>query len=76
MVKIQERSDEFGSINPTDQVLMTRHLLEASLMGGSLFFVFLSVSASDFVGFFWFFLFFYICDGFGGVLRIGFFSNH
>ncbi|RWR97352.1 B-cell receptor-associated protein 31-like protein [Cinnamomum micranthum f. kanehirae] len=37
MVKIQKRSDEFGSINPTDQVLMTRHLLEASLMGFSMF---------------------------------------
>ncbi|XXG61688.1 hypothetical protein AAC387_Pa05g0233 [Persea americana] len=37
MIKIQERSDEFGSINPTDQVLMTRHLLEASLMGFSMF---------------------------------------
>lgn len=34
MAKIQNRSEDFGSMNPTDQVLMTRHLLEASLMGG------------------------------------------
>lgn len=33
MMKIQNRSVEPGLINPTDQVLMARHLLEASLMG-------------------------------------------
>ncbi|CAI0550803.1 unnamed protein product [Linum tenue] len=33
MVKIQNRSIEAGAPNPTDQVLMSRHLLEASLMG-------------------------------------------
>ncbi|KAG6511694.1 B-cell receptor-associated protein 31-like [Zingiber officinale] len=36
MVKIRSRSDELG-LTPTDQVLMSRHLLEASLMGYSLF---------------------------------------
>lgn len=33
MSKIRERSSEIGSLTPTDQVLMSRHLLEASLMG-------------------------------------------
>ncbi|CAI0460375.1 unnamed protein product [Linum tenue] len=33
MVNIQNRSIEAGAPNPTDQVLMSRHLLEASLMG-------------------------------------------
>lgn len=34
MVKIQKRwIDEEGSVNPTDQVLMVKHLLEATLMG-------------------------------------------
>jgi len=37
MVKIQNRSAEAGALNPTDQVLMARHLLEASLMGFLLF---------------------------------------
>ncbi|KAM0933141.1 putative B-cell receptor-associated protein [Dioscorea sansibarensis] len=37
MSKIRERSSEIGSLTPTDQVLMSRHLLEASLMGYSLF---------------------------------------
>ncbi|CAM8958778.1 unnamed protein product [Rhodiola kirilowii] len=37
MVKIQQRSAEAGAINPTDQVLMSKHLLEASLMGFILF---------------------------------------
>ncbi|KAJ0989232.1 hypothetical protein J5N97_007588 [Dioscorea zingiberensis] len=37
MAKIQNRSTEIGSLTPTDQVLMSRHLLEASLMGYSLF---------------------------------------
>ncbi|KAJ0962605.1 hypothetical protein J5N97_027727 [Dioscorea zingiberensis] len=32
MMKISERSSEIGSLTPTDQVLMSRHLLEASLM--------------------------------------------
>ncbi|KAM0944393.1 putative B-cell receptor-associated protein [Dioscorea sansibarensis] len=39
MAKIQNRSTEIGSLTPTDQVLMSRHLLEASLMGYSLFLV-------------------------------------
>ncbi|KAJ4975759.1 hypothetical protein NE237_000865 [Protea cynaroides] len=38
MVKIQKRSMDAGDLNPTDQVLMAKHLLEASLMGFSLFF--------------------------------------
>ncbi|KAF2284939.1 hypothetical protein GH714_032704 [Hevea brasiliensis] len=33
MVKIQNRTIEAGAPNPTDQVLMSRHMLEASLMG-------------------------------------------
>ncbi|OVA03399.1 B-cell receptor-associated 31-like [Macleaya cordata] len=37
MKKIQERSVDAGAVNPTDQVLMGKHLLEASLMGFSLF---------------------------------------
>ncbi|XP_057954160.1 uncharacterized protein LOC131148479 [Malania oleifera] len=37
MVSIQQRSVEAGVINPTDQVLMATHMLEASLMGFSLF---------------------------------------
>ncbi|KAG0484755.1 hypothetical protein HPP92_008651 [Vanilla planifolia] len=36
MVKIKDRSTEIGGLSPTDQVLMSRHLLEASLMGYSL----------------------------------------
>ncbi|CAN1124189.1 hypothetical protein LINPERPRIM_LOCUS3628 [Linum perenne] len=37
MVAIQNRSIEAGAPNPTDQVLMSTHLLEASLMGFVLF---------------------------------------
>ncbi|XP_043691497.1 B-cell receptor-associated protein 31-like [Telopea speciosissima] len=37
MMKIQKRSIDAGASNPTDQVLMAKHLLEASLMGFSLF---------------------------------------
>jgi len=37
MVKIQRRTIEAGALNPTDQVLMSTHLLEASLMGFVLF---------------------------------------
>ncbi|KAJ8459784.1 hypothetical protein OPV22_032710 [Ensete ventricosum] len=37
MAKIRSRSAEFGALTPTDQVLMSRHLLEASIMGYSLF---------------------------------------
>lgn len=37
MVKIQQRTIEAGAINPTDQVLMSKHMLEASLMGFLLF---------------------------------------
>ncbi|XP_072966186.1 uncharacterized protein [Typha angustifolia] len=37
MAKIRNRSSEVGQLTPTDQVLMSRHLLEASLMGYSLF---------------------------------------
>jgi len=34
MVKIQQREiEDGGAINPTDQVLMAKHLLEATLMG-------------------------------------------
>ncbi|KAI9176628.1 hypothetical protein LWI28_005199 [Acer negundo] len=37
MVKINQRTIEAGAINPTDQVLMSKHMLEASLMGFMLF---------------------------------------
>ncbi|KAJ4703941.1 B-cell receptor-associated 31-like [Melia azedarach] len=38
MLKIQRQQiDEGGVLNPTDQVLMAKHLLEATLMGASLF---------------------------------------
>ena len=37
MVKIQQRTIEAGAVNPTDQVLMSKHMLEASLMGFLLF---------------------------------------
>ncbi|XP_008784370.2 B-cell receptor-associated protein 31-like [Phoenix dactylifera] len=37
IAKIRSHSTEIGSLTPTDQVLMSRHLLEASLMGYSLF---------------------------------------
>ncbi|KAI5590415.1 hypothetical protein POPTR_004G007900v4 [Populus trichocarpa] len=38
MVKIQKRGiDVGGVVNPTDQVLMAKHLLEATLMGSILF---------------------------------------
>nr|ACJ84514.1 unknown [Medicago truncatula] len=37
MAKIQQRTVEAGVLNPTDQVLMSKHMLEASLMGFVLF---------------------------------------
>lgn len=37
VIKIQKRSMETGSVNPTEEVLLAYHLLEASLMGFSLF---------------------------------------
>ncbi|PON91259.1 B-cell receptor-associated protein [Trema orientale] len=39
MIKIQKRWIDDGAFNPTDQVLMAKHLLEATLMGSSLFLV-------------------------------------
>ncbi|KAK9268193.1 hypothetical protein L1049_010636 [Liquidambar formosana] len=39
MMKIQKRWIEDAVVNPTDQVLMAKHLLEATLMGSSLFLV-------------------------------------
>ncbi|KAI0496614.1 hypothetical protein KFK09_022935 [Dendrobium nobile] len=36
MAKIKNRSTEIGGLNPTEQVLMSFHILEASLMGYSL----------------------------------------
>ncbi|CAN1161253.1 Endoplasmic reticulum transmembrane protein YET-like [Linum perenne] len=41
MVMIQNRSIEAGAPNPTDQVLESTHLLEASLMGFTLFLAFM-----------------------------------
>ncbi|GKV38290.1 hypothetical protein SLEP1_g46215 [Rubroshorea leprosula] len=37
MIEIQKRWIDEGAANPTDQVLMAGHLLEATLMGASLF---------------------------------------
>ncbi|OIV95820.1 hypothetical protein TanjilG_06796 [Lupinus angustifolius] len=38
MIKIKKHGiDDGGSVNPTDQVLMAKHLLEATLMGAVLF---------------------------------------
>ncbi|KAF5178857.1 B-cell receptor-associated 31-like [Thalictrum thalictroides] len=37
LYEIQDHTTESGSINPTDQVINERHLLEASLMGFTLF---------------------------------------
>lgn len=37
IAKIRRREGEFAQLTPTDQVLASRHLLEASLMGYSLF---------------------------------------
>ncbi|XVE84957.1 hypothetical protein DITRI_Ditri17bG0053500 [Diplodiscus trichospermus] len=37
MVKIQRRTKDAAALNPTDQVLMSKHMLEASLMGFVLF---------------------------------------
>ncbi|KAL5715396.1 hypothetical protein ACHQM5_017223 [Ranunculus cassubicifolius] len=37
LMEIQNQSIDSAAINPTDQVLMAKHLLEASLMGFSLF---------------------------------------
>lgn len=39
MVKIQKRWIDDGASNPTDQVLMAKYLLEATLMGSALFLV-------------------------------------
>lgn len=36
IVNIQNRTIETGALNPTDQVLMSKHMLEASLMGNLL----------------------------------------
>ncbi|KAH0453456.1 hypothetical protein IEQ34_017780 [Dendrobium chrysotoxum] len=36
MARIKNRSTEIGGLNPTEQVLMSFHILEASLMGYSL----------------------------------------
>ncbi|XP_057462719.1 uncharacterized protein LOC130752864 [Actinidia eriantha] len=37
IMKIQKRWIDDGDLNPTDQILLSKHLLEASLMGFSLF---------------------------------------
>lgn len=33
IMRIQKRSIETGAVNPTDQVLLANHILDASLMG-------------------------------------------
>ncbi|KAG5387282.1 hypothetical protein IGI04_038752 [Brassica rapa subsp. trilocularis] len=37
MMKIQKRWVEEGAMNPTDEVIVSKHLLESTLMGGFLF---------------------------------------
>ncbi|KAL0732688.1 hypothetical protein Bca4012_008897 [Brassica carinata] len=37
MMKIQRRWIEEGAMNPTDEVIVSKHLLESTLMGGFLF---------------------------------------
>ncbi|KAL8264283.1 hypothetical protein R6Q59_022413 [Mikania micrantha] len=37
IIRIQKRSLEMGAVNPTDQVLLTNHVLDSSLMGFCLF---------------------------------------
>ncbi|KAJ4896835.1 B-cell receptor-associated protein 31-like [Raphanus sativus] len=37
MMEIQKRWIEEGAMNPTDEVIMSKHLLESTLMGGFLF---------------------------------------
>lgn len=37
MMEIQRRWIEEGAVNPTDEVIMSKHLLESTLMGGFLF---------------------------------------
>ncbi|KAL7582827.1 uncharacterized protein LOC111889687 [Lactuca sativa] len=37
IMRIQKRSIETGAVNPTDQVLLANHILDASLMGFCLF---------------------------------------
>nr|XP_027068839.1 uncharacterized protein LOC113694173 [Coffea arabica] len=37
IMKIQNRAVEAGTINPTDQILLVNHILEAILLGFSLF---------------------------------------
>ena len=72
MMKIQKRGIDDGVVNPTDQVLMAKHLLEASLMGNSTFFLVIRLILIFFL-LFWFclnvvellnkllFFFFWIC---------------
>ena len=43
MAKIQQRTVEAGVLNPTDQVLMSKHMLEASLMGTFQFHLFFMI---------------------------------
>ncbi|KAJ7946314.1 B-cell receptor-associated 31-like [Quillaja saponaria] len=38
MIKIHKRGIDDGALNPTNQVLIAKHLLEATLMGASIFF--------------------------------------
>lgn len=53
MMKIRKRGIDDDVVNPTDQVLMAKHLLETSLMGNSTFFLSYSVDF-DFLFLFWF----------------------
>jgi B-cell receptor-associated protein 31 len=46
MTKIRRRRIDEGAVNPTDQVLMAKHLLEATLMGNDQFFIFSFISAN------------------------------
>ena len=53
MMKIQKRGIDDGVVNPTDQVRMAKHLLEASFMGNSTFFLVIQLILIFFL-LFWF----------------------
>lgn len=48
IVKIHDRSNEMGQLTPTDQVLASRHLLEASLMGNLSFVLYVCMCVFNF----------------------------
>ena len=47
MAKIRRRRIDEGAVNPTDQVLMAKHLLEATLMGNDQLFIYFSFISAN-----------------------------